>query len=271
MSQAQAYPDLHPELSSHESYYKAEGPLESPQADTIPASSHSLPADLPPLAMFAQSNASTGGASGTFPLYSRSSARSPGPTSGPPRPPSAMSLASDPRGPSSPFGPRPATKQRAFRPTSMGPVSPSSYGSDEDETVRHVYVVHSDGGRDVHIQLPDGGANVIELPPNYTDDSPGAGPSVRRTVSQRSATAAPPASVGMDRAAASEPAAAGTGDATPEGENPMRRPSAAERAGVAYLGLEHVDSGPSGRELSQEELRARAQAAMAEKDPRRLG
>jgi hypothetical protein len=30
-----------------------------------------------------------------------------------------------------------------------------------------VYVVHSDGGNNVHITLPEGGAEVVELPPNY--------------------------------------------------------------------------------------------------------
>lgn len=32
---------------------------------------------------------------------------------------------------------------------------------------KSVYVVHSDGGNNVHIQLPAGGADVVELPPNY--------------------------------------------------------------------------------------------------------
>jgi hypothetical protein len=45
---------------------------------------------------------------------------------------------------------------------SAGPSSQVASGSG-----RQVYVVHSDGGNNVHITLPEGGAEVVELPPNY--------------------------------------------------------------------------------------------------------
>lgn len=52
---------------------------------------------------------------------------------------------------------------------------PSSSGSVPRKSV---YVVHSDGGNNVHITLPEGGADVVELPPNYNPGvhAPGGGP-----------------------------------------------------------------------------------------------
>ena len=40
---------------------------------------------------------------------------------------------------------------------------------------RQVYVVHSDGGGNVHITLPDNGASVVELPPNYQNAGSSSG------------------------------------------------------------------------------------------------
>jgi hypothetical protein len=63
------------------------------------------------------------------------------------------------------------------RPTSS---AASASGDQAALSTRNLYVVHSDGGQDYHIQLPGGsnhmggGMNVIELPPGYT---PGGGSS----------------------------------------------------------------------------------------------
>ena len=62
-----------------------------------------------------------------------------------------------------------------FQPTpqrnnSSVPSAPSDSGGPSQVasgSSRQVYVVHSDGGNNVHITLPEGGAEVVELPPNY--------------------------------------------------------------------------------------------------------
>jgi len=56
------------------------------------------------------------------------------------------------------------------RNTSSFPSAPSDSGGPSQVASgsgRQVYVVHSDGGNNVHITLPEGGAEVVELPPNY--------------------------------------------------------------------------------------------------------
>jgi hypothetical protein len=57
----------------------------------------------------------------------------------------------------------PSAPSDSAGPSSQGPSSqvPSGPGA------RQVYVVHSDGGNNVHITLPEGGAEVVELPPHY--------------------------------------------------------------------------------------------------------
>lgn len=62
-----------------------------------------------------------------------------------------------------------------FQPTpqrnnSSVPSAPSESGGPSQVasgSSRQVYVVHSDGGNNVHITLPEGGAEVVELPPIY--------------------------------------------------------------------------------------------------------
>lgn len=119
---------------------------------------------------------------------------------------------------------------------------------------RKIYVVHSDAqDGDVHIQLPEGGGRVIELPPTYRDD-PHLSASSLPLPHQR------------------------TGSAGSGGVN--RRPSEMERMELPYLGLEPTrtisrDSGLSGgsgfgagqseRGMTPDEIRARAEAAMKEK------
>jgi hypothetical protein len=48
-----------------------------------------------------------------------------------------------------------------------GPSASASGSGGVGANGRQVYVVHSDGGNNVHITLPEGGADVVELPPNY--------------------------------------------------------------------------------------------------------
>jgi hypothetical protein len=74
---------------------------------------------------------------------------------------------------------------------------PTSSTSATDAAIlaqRNLYVVHSDGGQDYHIQLPGGsnhggGMNVIELPPGYTpggsSSSPGPTGGRRETEKER--------------------------------------------------------------------------------------
>ncbi|WWC86891.1 uncharacterized protein L201_001770 [Kwoniella dendrophila CBS 6074] len=72
--------------------------------------------------------------------------------------------------PQNPSSPRPGSlgsqHQHRTAPQGEEPSSPSSPSSTRGP--RNVYVVHADGGNgDLHIQLPDSNSRVIELPPNY--------------------------------------------------------------------------------------------------------
>lgn len=74
-----------------------------------------------------------------------------------------------------------------------GPGSPPlGQSSSVGNNGRQVYVVHSDGGGNVHITLPEGGASVVELPPNYQNSgntsSSNAGPSNRPEGAEASST-----------------------------------------------------------------------------------
>ncbi|WVQ76007.1 hypothetical protein IAR50_005643 [Cryptococcus sp. DSM 104548] len=168
---------------------------------------------------------------GRFPSAS-TSAHAPGPSSPSPH--------SDPFTPSQPLPPIPylhhQNRSGSFHSLpGAGESPPASPG----RLMRNVYVVHSDGGAggDVTIRLPDPHSRVIELPPNY-----------RRTPS-------PPRS--------RSPAALAD-----DFSLPLR--------GGGELGLELVRSRASALsgvsvqtgtgDMGAEELRARAEAAIAEKD-----
>lgn len=56
----------------------------------------------------------------------------------------------------------------------MGMGMPASGSGGSGPGGRQVYVVHSDGGNNVHITLPEGGASVVELPPNYQNTGAGS-------------------------------------------------------------------------------------------------
>lgn len=78
-------------------------------------------------------------------------------------------LSSNPRGTNSQSAPS-APSESGGGPSS--PPVPQGGGSGNG---RQVYVVHSDGGRNVHITLPDSGASVVELPPNYQNAGSSSG------------------------------------------------------------------------------------------------
>ena len=280
------YNDPRPAMSQNGSFGKADptGAYHdiSPGVDSHvydPNQPHSatLPPGLPSLAMYDPSSATfpgypgtpTGPASRARPASSMSNPydeqmmRSKSAASRPDMGASSYSNGSVPGRRTTPTLQASQSKQR-WRPTSMGPVSPTSMSSDEDSFgdesgsasgLKHVYVVHSDGGN-VHIQLPAAGANVIELPPNYTDEP---GPS-----QPESSAAAARSQLSPETATTQTSGPSSTGD-----DNPMRRPSAADRAALPYLDLEQATT-QSGRNWTEDELRARAQAALAEKDPSRV-
>lgn len=234
---------------------------------------------------------------------------------------------------------RPVSRQR---PLSGGR---QDEGDESQQRARNVYVVHSDGGAagDVHIQLPDGGARVIELPPNYQNEAsmprsppllspplisttgarPGVSPSSPRSISGGSIETRSAASFGPRQQprpasahSSSSPLIPSTGDysAARRSPNPFSPPSiitqstgsgmrrtksGMERVEAAYLALDltnpddrHPLSPPLDSELSasrylpdekmktrtsegarpravtvvsEGEIKARAEAAMAEK------
>ncbi|WRT64754.1 uncharacterized protein IL334_001688 [Kwoniella shivajii] len=119
------------------------------------------------------------------------------------------------------------------------PSSPSSIRGNGISGPRNVYVVHSDAGGtgDVHIQLPDNNSRVIELPPNYR---PVPSPS-NDTHHQHS----PQPSPGLPQA----------------GNGPYTN-TEASRSRNSGLGMNVVGG---GNEVTEEELRARAQARLREK------
>lgn len=82
-------------------------------------------------------------------------------------------------------------QQQQQRPTSAASADAAALAS------RNLYVVHSDGGNDYHIQLPGGhsGMNVIELPPGYTPGGGGGGGGGASSSSPQAAT--PGAGVGV--------------------------------------------------------------------------
>lgn len=105
--------------------------------------------------------------------------------------------------------------ESTHRPTSAQSADAAALAS------RNLYVVHSDGGQDYHIQLPSGhghsGMNVIELPPGY---SPGGGGSNSDSLVQ-------PPQQQRPGSAASLPATPGTGGGLPSppiGRGPNGRP-----------------------------------------------
>ncbi|KAK8847421.1 hypothetical protein IAR55_005279 [Kwoniella newhampshirensis] len=124
----------------------------------------------------------------------------------------------------------------ANRPSDRADDEPSSPSS-LNRRSRNVYVVHSDGGgADVHIQLPESGANVIELPPDYRPmPMPEPSPAAVRDRPNRGATGK-----------------GGSGGGLPYTSLEPTRGRASGLSGV------HVDMGA-------DELRARAEAAMREK------
>jgi hypothetical protein len=139
-------------------------------------------------------------------------------------------------------------------------------------TGRNIYVVHSDGGSgDVHIQLPQGGGRVIELPPNYRDE-PRSSPAA--AVMPTSPVPAGASSDGAAHAASNEGGLRRAhtfgntrqGHASPTADPPIPlSPMPAEV--VRSLSRQSAHSGQAEAQMgmSPDEIRARAEAAMAEK------
>ncbi|ORY30383.1 hypothetical protein BCR39DRAFT_529562 [Naematelia encephala] len=131
--------------------------------------------------------------------------------------------------------------------------------SDEEELTRerrrtrNVYVVHSDGGGDVHIQLPDAGSRVVELPPTYRDEQTSTSP---RPHPYSPTPRSPLPIQGL-----------GIGPGQGQGQSQDTN-SELDRFMLPYLELEPTrsrNSGLSEVSMPEAELRARAEAALAEK------
>ncbi|WVR04643.1 hypothetical protein IAU60_001654 [Kwoniella sp. DSM 27419] len=135
-----------------------------------------------------------------------------------------------------PASPRPTSLSSARTPIQEDEGSPPP--SPSSRRRRNVYVVHSDGGAgDVHIQLPDTHARVIELPPDYQ-------PAVAESEVSLPDTGT--------RAAGQT-----TSPGLPKGASPPVRVQ--RNSGAWAVG------GGGETPITKEELRARAEAAMAEK------
>ncbi|WWC67965.1 uncharacterized protein I206_101884 [Kwoniella pini CBS 10737] len=113
---------------------------------------------------------------------------------------------------------------------------PSSPTSLRGMMQRNVYVVHADGGNgDLHIQLPDSNSRVIELPPNYR---PGPGPEPNSNESILI-----------------------NGQQPPLPSHRLPSPPTNHAMDGQVLGLQPIRS----NNMTEDELRARAQARMREK------